>query len=353
MNLSRNELDGQIPESLAELKHLTALDISQNQLKGKIPESFANLSSLKQLNLSFNQLEDQVPETGIFKSISASSLIGNPGLCGSKSLQPCRKRSSLSLSKKTVWILISIGVVFTLLILAVLISILLRSARKPKAERIEDAEPEFTSKLKLTRFEPIELENATSFFSEDNIIGASSLSTVYKGQLEDGGIVAVKKLNLQQFPEESDRSFYREVKTLSQLRHNNLVKVIGYAWESTKLKALVLEYMHNGSLDSIIHDPHVDQSRWTLSERINVCISIASGLDYLHSGYDFPIVHCDLKPSNILLDSNWAAHVSDFGTARILGVHLQDGSSLSSVSSAFQGTIGYLAPGNLLCSFII
>ncbi|TKY59624.1 LRR receptor serine/threonine-protein kinase FLS2 [Spatholobus suberectus] len=105
--------------------------------------------------------------------------------------------------------------------------------------------------------------------------------------------------------------------------------------------------MENGNLDSIIHGKGVDQSvisRWTLSERVRVFISIASALDYLHSGYDSPIIHCDLKPSNILLDRDWEAHVSDFGTARILGLHLQDGGSTLSSSAALQGTVGYMAP---------
>lgn len=343
INLSRNDLNGQIPEKLAELKHLSALDLSRNQLEGIIPYSFGNLSSLKHLNLSFNHLEGRVPESGLFKNISSSSLAGNPALCGTKSLKSCSKKNSHTFSKKTVLILLAIGVVSIVLVLSVVIPLVLQRAKKKKTTSTENTEPEFTAALKLIRYDRNEIENATSFFSEENIIGSSSLSTVYKGQLEDGKTIAVKQLNVQKFSAESDKCFYREIKTLSQLRHRNLVKVLGYAWESPKLKVLVLEYMQNGSLESIIHNPQVDQSWGTLSERINVCVSIASALEYLHSGYDFPIVHCDLKPSNVLLDGDWVAHVSDFGTARILGVHLPDGNSLSS-ASAFEGTIGYMAP---------
>ncbi|KAK9267205.1 hypothetical protein L1049_009625 [Liquidambar formosana] len=347
LNLSRNNFEGEIPRTLANMKHLSSLDLSQNQLKGTIPESFTNLSTLKHLNLSFNQLEGQVPETGIFRNINASSLVGNPALCGTKFLNSCSNKGKLSashgLSKKTTIILIVLGSVSVILVLVLMVLILNRYTKKRKPDGVENSEPDYTSALTLKRFDRKDLEIATSFFSDDNIIGASSLSTVYKGRLEDGKTIAIKSLNLHQFTAETDNCFKREVKTLSQLRHRNLVKVLGYAWESGKLKALVLEYMENGDLESIIHDPEVDRSRWKLSERINVLVSIANGLVYLHSGYGFPIVHCDLKPSNILLDGDWEAHVSDFGTARMLGVHIQDGNSLSS-ASAFEGTVGYLAP---------
>ncbi|KAJ0018013.1 hypothetical protein Pint_10033 [Pistacia integerrima] len=342
LNLSRNNLDGEIPEELANLKNLSSLDLSQNNLVGIIPESFANLSTLKTLNLSFNHLEGHIPETGIFRSINASDLQGNPALCGTKFFKSCSMRSSHQLSNKTKLILLVLGSVSILLVLVFVISILYRYTKKRKEERVKDPEPDLTSALTLKRFDRSELENATGSFGENNILGTSSLSTVYRGQLEDGQIIAVKRLNLHQLSAESDKLFYREAKTLRKLKHRNLVKVLGYAWESGKLKALVLEYMENGNLESIIHEAGVDKSRWTMSKRIDVFISIATALDYLHSGYDFPIVHCDLKPSNVLLDAEWEAHVSDFGTARMLGVHLQGESSIS--SSAFKGTIGYMAP---------
>ncbi|GMP73900.1 hypothetical protein CsSME_00031491 [Camellia sinensis var. sinensis] len=342
LNFSYNFLAGTIPDELGKLEMVQAIDISNNNLSGNIPESLEGCRNLFYLDLSGNKLGGPIPESGIFKNINASSLEGNQALCGTTSfLSPCSTKN-YGLSKKTILILAVLGSVSVLLFLVLVLCIFNRYTKKEKPEGAEYSEPEYASAVSLERFDQKDLEQATDFFSEDNVIGASSLSTVYKGGLEDGQTIAVKKLNLQQFPAESDKCFYNEIKTLSQLRHRNLVKILGYAWESRKLKALVLEYMENGNLESIIHDPCTDHSRWTLSHRIDTLVSVASGLVYLHSGYDFPIVHCDLKPSNILLDEKWEAHVSDFGTARMLGVHLQDGSSLS--SSTFQGTIGYIAP---------
>lgn len=343
LNLSKNQINGQIPASLANLMHLNTLDLSHNQLDGGIPEKLGSLSNLRCLNLSYNQLEGAV--SGNLRNKPGSSFEGNKGLCGTKFLGSCTKNSNYSfhgLSKKALLILIPLISASVLLLLA-LVSMFYKR-RTQKIKQVETPEEGNAAALTIKRFIPSEIETATDHFSKDRVIGASNLSTVYKGRLEENGqVVAIKKLNLQQFAAESDKCFNREAKILSQLRHRNLVKVIGYAWESRKLKALVLEYMENGNLEQIIHGSSTDGSKWRLSQTIQVCISVAEGLAYLHSGYDFPIIHCDLKPSNILLDGDWEAHVSDFGTARMLGVHLNDGSNISS-ASAFEGTIGYMAP---------
>ncbi|XP_031286476.1 probable LRR receptor-like serine/threonine-protein kinase At3g47570 [Pistacia vera] len=186
------------------------------------------------------------------------------------------------------------------------------------------------------------LFRATDGFSSTNLIGAGSFGSVFKGILdEDGTIVAIKVLNLQR--RGASKSFMAECKALTNIRHRNLLKVItscsSIDFQGNDFKAIVYEYMPNGSLDKWLH-PALEKNL-TLLKRINITIDVASAIDYLHYRCHEPILHCDLKPSNVLLDDDMTAHVGDFGLARFLPeVSNPNQSSFVGV----RGTIGYAAP---------
>ncbi|GMY08456.1 probable LRR receptor-like serine/threonine-protein kinase At3g47570, partial [Fagus crenata] len=161
-------------------------------------------------------------------------------------------------------------------------------------------------------------------------------------------LVAVKVLNLQR--KGASKSFKVECNILRNIRHRNLVKILtccsSMDYSGNQFKALVFEFITNGSLDIWLH-PEIDnedQSRFlSLLQRLNVAIDVASALDYLHNHSMQPIIHCDLKPSNILLDNDMVAHVCDFGLARLLSI-ITDSSQKQTSTLGIKGSIGYVAP---------
>ncbi|XP_049361191.1 probable LRR receptor-like serine/threonine-protein kinase At3g47570 isoform X4 [Solanum verrucosum] len=177
-----------------------------------------------------------------------------------------------------------------------------------------------------------ELLQATESLSESNLIGSGGFGSVYKGVLRSGTAIAVKVFNLQL--EAAFKSFDTECEVLRSLRHRNLVKVIT-SCSNLDFKALVLEYMPNGSLDNYLysHNYFLD-----ISQRLSIMIDVACALEYLHHGCSSPVIHCDLKPSNVLLDEDMVAHLSDFGISKLLG---EDESDLYTKTLA---TFGYIAP---------
>nr|XP_023888110.1 LRR receptor-like serine/threonine-protein kinase EFR [Quercus suber] len=177
-----------------------------------------------------------------------------------------------------------------------------------------------------------ELCRGTNNFCESNLLGIGGFGTVYKGILSDGTTVAVKVLNLHL--EGAFKSFDAECKVLRAFRHRNLVKVINVC-SSPKFKALVLQYMSNYSLEKWLYSHNYCLN---LVQRVRIMVDIASALDYLHNGQLESVVHCDLKPSNILLDEDMVAHVGDFGIAKILAEN-KDATQTRTI-----GTIGYIAP---------
>ena len=196
-----------------------------------------------------------------------------------------------------------------------------------------------------------ELYQATNGFSPSNLIGSSNFGSVYKGLIHsEERSIAIKVLNLQQ--KGASKSFMVECNALRNIRHRNLVKILTCCSSmdnnGNQFKALVFEFMTNGSLDFWLHQglDNENQSRnLSLLQRLNVAIDVASAIDYLHNHSTQPIIHCDLKPSNILLDNDMVAHVSDFGLAKLLPI-IDDSSGKQTSTIGIKGSIGYVAPGN-------
>ncbi|KAI3681792.1 hypothetical protein L6452_36597 [Arctium lappa] len=180
-----------------------------------------------------------------------------------------------------------------------------------------------------------ELEAATNGLSDENVIGEGGYGIVYSGILGDNTRVAVK--NLLNNRGQAEREFKVEVEAIGRVRHKNLVRLLGYCVEGA-YRMLVYEYVDNGNLDQWLHGDMGDVSPLTWSHRMNIIQGTAKGLAYLHEGLEPKVVHRDIKSSNILLDRQWNAKVSDFGLAKLLG------SDTSYVTTRVMGTFGYVAP---------
>ncbi|XP_019261214.1 PREDICTED: probable LRR receptor-like serine/threonine-protein kinase At3g47570 [Nicotiana attenuata] len=331
LSLAHNRLQGPIPDSFGKMLALEFLDLYNNNLSGEIPKSLEALVYLKYLNFSFNKLSGEIPTGGPFANLTSQSFLSNNALCGDSKfhVSPCViKSTKRSKRKKTILVLyvpLGMGLLFLALALAY---VFLRLRKKKKNAGQADV-----SLVKgHERISYYELEQATEGFSESNLLGSGSFSMVYKGILKDGTPLAAKVFNVQL--EGAFKSFDTECEMLRNLRHRNLTKVIT-SCSNLDFRALLLEYMPNGTLEKWLysHNFFLD-----LLQRLDIMIDVASAMDYLHSGYSTPVVHCDLKPSNILLDQDMVSHVSDFGIAKLLGA------GEAFVQTRTIATIGYIAP---------
>ncbi|XP_039009976.1 probable LRR receptor-like serine/threonine-protein kinase At3g47570 [Hibiscus syriacus] len=347
--LDGNLFEGPIPSSLSSLKGLEALDVSNNNLIGGVPDFLVSFGALKYLNLSFNDFEGMVPSEGIFKNASATFVQGNNKLCGGileLHLLRCKCNSRTSSSKTPSRLKIAI-IVLILGVILIFSFLLIKWFRKKKKQ------PTTTSAGNSFLWLSYQsILRATDGFSMQNLVGSGSYGSVYKGILEQSGsVVAVKVLNL--LNHRASRSFLVECEALKNIRHRNLVKLLtaisGVDYHGNDFKALVYEFMENGSLEDWLH-PSIDmcesETMRNLSffQRVNVAIDVAHALDYLHHGCETSIIHCDLKPSNILLDQEMVSHLSDFGVAKILYADGLNYSANHSSSLGVRGTIGYAPP---------
>ncbi|KAH9667867.1 protein kinase domain-containing protein [Citrus sinensis] len=328
--LECNRLQGLIPDSIGGLINLKSLDLSNNNLSGAIPTSLEKLVDLQYINVSFNKLEGEIPREGPFKNFSAKSFKGNELLCGMPNLQvpPCRTRIHHKSRKND--LLIGIVLPLSTIFMMVVILLILRYRKRGKSLPNDANLPAVANQR---RFTYLELFQATNEFSANNLIGRGGIGSVYKARIQDGMEVAVKVFNLQY--REAFKSFDIECDMMKRIRHRNLIKIIS-SCSNDDFKALVLEYMPHGSLEKCLYS---STNILDIFQRLNIMIDVASALEYMHFGYSVPIIHCDLKPSNVLLDDNMVAHLSDFGMAKPL---VKEDQSLTQTQTL--ATIGYMAP---------
>ncbi|CAI0416301.1 unnamed protein product [Linum tenue] len=346
LNLMGNLLQGPVPSSLRELKGLEILDLSRNNLSGEVPDFLQEFTSLVTLNLSYNHFQGPLSTQGVFRNATKALVMGNNELCGGMpefGLPKCSVESSRKGGLSTI-VKIIISVVSCLLGLIALLSFLYFRFLRKKTKDPEAASPFTGNTLLGTTYH--NLLQATDEFSSANLLGAGSYGSVYKGliAIDDNTkmFVAVKVLNLQHA--RAFKSFVAECEVLKNIRHRNLVKLLtvcsGIDFQGNDFKALVYEFMVNGSLEEWLHPGREELS---VLQRLNIAIDVGTALDYLHNDSGVPVVHCDLKPSNILLDVNMMGHIGDFGLAKFLP-QVALSSPATSSSIGVRGTVGYSAP---------
>ncbi|KAK4487009.1 hypothetical protein RD792_006324 [Penstemon davidsonii] len=327
--LSNNKLQGPIPNFFNKFKALEYLDMSHNNLSGEIPKSLEMLAYLSYLNVSFNDLSGEIPNGGPFINFTTNSFRGNKDLCGASRFKfnAC-KPTELKSSRKHIFIRYILPPIAFIIFASIIVVLFLRY---PATTLLL---PPSDSPLGLTheRVSYYELLRATNNLDELNLIGRGSLGLVYKGIFSNGMTVAVKVFDLD--VQGALKSFDIECQILSSIRHINLVKVIT-SCSNLDFKALVMEYMPKGNLDQWLYSQNYFLD---IAQRVGIMIDVASAIEYLHQDNSYPIIHCDLKPSNILLDENMVARVGDFGIAKFLT------NDRRMELTKTLGTIGYMAP---------
>ncbi|KAG8662364.1 LRR receptor-like serine/threonine-protein kinase RPK2 [Manihot esculenta] len=354
LDLSSNMLSGEIPKSLVNLKNLTALLLNDNKLSGQIPSGLANVTMLSAFNVSFNNLSGPLPFGN--NLMKCSSVLGNPYLrpChvfsltaptpdpGSATVAQGNALSPPSQSRKSgnngfnsieIASIASASAIVSVLLALIVLFIYTRKW-SPKSKIMASTRKEVTIFTDIGV--PLTFENVvriTGSFNASNCIGNGGFGATYKAEISPGVLVAIKRLAVGRF--QGVQQFHAEIKTLGRLRHPNLVTLIGYHASETEM-FLIYNYLPGGNLEKFIQERSTRAVDWRILHKI--ALDIARALAYLHDQCVPRVLHRDVKPSNILLDDDFNAYLSDFGLARLLGT------SETHATTGVAGTFGYVAP---------
>ncbi|KAG8375765.1 hypothetical protein BUALT_Bualt10G0134300 [Buddleja alternifolia] len=320
IDLSNNHLSGPIPQELGQLQNVFSLNLENNNISGDVM-SLANCLSLTLLNVSYNNLVGYIPSGNNFSRFSPDSFLGNP----------------VAISKAAI-LGISLGA------LVILLMILIAACRPHKPKQFMDGPFDKPVKYSSPKLVILHMNMAlhvyedimrmTENLSEKYIIGYGASSTVYKCVLKNCKPVAVKKL-YSHYPQ-CLKEFETELETVGSIKHRNLVSLQGYSLSQSG-NLLFYDYMENGSLWDLLHGT-CKKKKLDWDTRLSIAMGAAQGLAYLHHDCSPRIIHRDVKSSNILLDKDFEAHLTDFGIAKSLCP------SKTHTSTYVMGTIGYIDP---------
>ncbi|CAN1732258.1 Receptor-like kinase TMK3, partial [Linum perenne] len=383
INLPRRNLTGALSPCLVKLTSLVHVNLGGNNLTGSIPDNLTRLESLRVLDVNGNNLSPPLPKfhNGVKLVIDGNSLLVSqsnpptdnaphplppvsqtPPPIGNSPL-PLPFRSidqtvvSIKRPKGENWVIIAgITVGILLLLLVIGFCVCFCCTKRQKASRsasllernmkIEAASNYPGKTTVISSYSQcggmvlsVEvLKKVTNDFAPENELGRGGFGTVYKGQLVDGTMIAVKRMEVGVFNSKAIGEFEAEIAVLSKARHRHLVSLLGYATGGNE-RLLVYEYMSQGALSRHLFQWkkfNLDPLCW--SKRLSIALDVARGMEYLHSMGRETFIHRDLKSSNILLGQDFRAKVSDFGLVKLA----QNGQD--SVATKLAGTFGYLAP---------
>ncbi|KAI3786965.1 hypothetical protein L1987_41080 [Smallanthus sonchifolius] len=339
IDLSYNHLSGQLPQELGQLQNLFMLKLESNNFTGGLT-SLVNCLSLSVLNVSYNNLAGDIPTGNNFSKFSPDSFLANPGLCSSSLSSSChasRSTERVTISKAAI---LGIALGALVLLLMILVAVCRPHSSKPFIDGSYEKPVHYSSpKLVILHMNMAlhvydDIMRMTENLSEKYMIGYGASSTVYKCVLKNCRPVAIKKLYTH-YPQYL-KEFETELETVGSIKHRNLVSLQGYSL-SPSGNLLFYDYMENGSLWDLLHGP-LKKKKLDWETRIQIALGAAQGLAYLHHDCSPRIIHRDVKSSNILLDKDFEAHLTDFGIAKSLCT------SKTFTSTYIMGTIGYIDP---------